>query len=1032
MSRFNLSAWAVRHQALVLFFIIVLALTGAWSYTKLGRNEDPSFTVKVMVVTAVWPGATADEMNRQVADPIERRLQTLPWLDYVKTYTRPGYVALQVSLKDATPPRAVPDLWYQVRKKVGDIKGELPSGVIGPSFNDEYSDVYIAVFTLTAPEAREADLVTAAERVRMGLLRVPDVEKVELLGEQAQRIFVDISNAKLAQLGLTPQAIVDALSRQNAVLPAGSYDTANERVSIRVTGALKGVDAVKAVPVAAGGRSFRLGDIAEVSAGLEDPPSFRIRKDGERALALAVAMKKGANVIALGEHLHAAEGELRRELPVGFELSQVTNQAEVVEEAISEFLFKFVVAVSIVLIVSFASLGLRTGVVVALAVPLTLAGTFTAMEALGIDLQRVSLGALILALGLLVDDAIIAIEMMVVKIEQGWERAKAATFAWESTAFPMLFGTLVTAAGFLPVGLAASSTGEYAGGIFHVVTIALIISWFVAVIFTPFLGMHLLPKSLEEKAKAFGHDEHAIYQTPAYQRLRRGVRFAMRHKRAVVAATFLLLVGAGIGLKLVPQQFFPASTRPELLAELRGPEGASFALADAEARKIEALIAGDADVAWYTTFIGAGAPRFFLAFNPTLPNPNYALVLIQTKDEVARERVHDKLLAWAAREEGAAKLRVSRLEMGPPVGYPVQFRVSGTDLADIRRVADELKQVVRADRRTRDVELDWGERAKTVELEVDQERARLLGLDTRDVALALQMLLSGYEATEVREGTRQVSVMLRAAPGERVALDRLDELVVAARDGRAIPVAQVARVVYGAEDPIIWKRNREMVLTVRADVAPGVQGPDVTADLLKRIPEAMKPLPVGVRIEPGGAYEESARANGALFAVFPLMVVAMLVLIMIQVQSFSRAVLVFATFPLGLIGAVGALLIAQQPFGFVAILGVIALGGMIMRNTLILVDQIDQDLAHGASMGEAILEATVRRARPVVLTALAAVLAFVPLASNVFWGPMATAMIGGLTMATVLTLVFLPAFAALWFKVGDPKAAEEVQTKAAA
>ena len=747
-----------------------------------------------------------------------------------------------------------------------------------------------------------------------------------------------------------------------------------------------------------------------------------MRKTGERALGLAVAMKKGANVIALGEHLAAATDALRRELPVGFELAQVTNQAEVVEEAISEFLFKFAVAVSIVLVVSFLSLGFRTGVIVALAVPLTLAGTFTVMLAFGIDLQRVSLGALILALGLLVDDAIIAIEMMVVKIEQGWERAKAATFAWESTASPMLFGTLVTAAGFLPVGLAASSTGEYAGGIFKVIAIALIISWFVAVIFTPFLGLHLLPKSLEAKAKRFGHDEHAIYQTPAYERLRRIIRFAMRRKRMVVAATLLLLVGAGIGLKLLPQQFFPSSTRPELLAELRGPEGASFALADAEARKIEALIADDPDVAWSTTYIGAGAPRFFLAFNPTLPNPNYALLLIQTKGEAARERVHAKLLQQAGQAEGAATLRVSRLELGPPVGYPVQFRVSGTELADIRRTAEDLRNVLRADRRTRDVDLDWGERAKTIELKVDQDRARLLGLDTSDVALALQMLLSGFEATQVRDGTRQVSVMLRAAPDDRMALDRIGDLVVASRDGRAIPVSQVARVVYGAEEPIIWKRNREMVLTVRADVAPGVQGPDVTADLLKRIPEAMKTLPVGVRIEAGGAYEESVRANGALFAVFPLMVVAMLVLIMIQVQSFSRAVLVFATFPLGLIGAVGALMIAQQPFGFVAILGVIALGGMIMRNTLILVDQIDQDLANGASMGEAILEATVRRARPVVLTALAAVLAFIPLTTNVFWGPMAYAMIGGLTMATVLTLVFLPAFAALWFKVGDPGA----------
>ena len=625
MSRFNLSAWAIRHQALVLFFILVLAAAGATSYFKLGRNEDPSFTIKVMVVTAIWPGATADEMNRQVADPIERKLQTLPWLDYVKTYTRPSFTALQVVLKDATPPSAVGELWYQVRKKIGDIKGDLPTGVIGPSFNDEYSDVYVAVFTLTAPDADMAALVDAAERVRLGFLRVPNVDKVELLGEQARKIFVNVSNAKLAQLGLGPQAIFDALARQNAVIPAGSIDTASERVTFRVTGALQGADAVRAVPVAAGGRSFRLGDIAEVTTGLEDPPSFAVRKDRERALALAVAMKKGANVLTLGKHLATAAATLRAELPVGFELAQVTNQAKVVDEAISEFLFKFVVAVSIVLIVSFVSLGLRTGVIVALAVPLTLAGTFTAMEVFGIDLQRVSLGSLILSLGLLVDDAIIAIEMMVVKIEQGWDRPRAATFAWESTAFPMLFGTLVTAAGFLPVGLAASSTGEYAGGVFWVVTIALCISWVVAVVFTPFLGLHLLPKSLETKAQGHGGDPHAIYRTPIFERLRATVRWSMRHKVLVVAGTVALLVGAGVGHASSCRSSSSRPRRaPSCWSSCAGRRAPPSRSPISEAKKLEAELAGDPDLDYFTTYVGAGPPRFFLAYSPALPNPNYA------------------------------------------------------------------------------------------------------------------------------------------------------------------------------------------------------------------------------------------------------------------------------------------------------------------------------------------------------------------------------------------------------------------------
>ncbi len=1017
MSGFNLSAWALRHQALVLFLILSLAAVGAWSYMKLGRNEDPTFTVKVMVVTAAWPGATAEEMQEQVADRIETRLQTLPYLDRIDTYSRPGFTASQVILADSAPPEVVADLWYQARKKVGDLRSELPSGVLGPFFNDEYSDVFVKVYALTAPHTTWSEFSDLAEKVRQGFLAVSGVEKVQLFGEQDQKIFVEISYAKLATLGVPADAIFQALSAQNSVVPSGEVDTPTERVQVRVTGKLDGVEAVAAVPIEAGGRTFRLGDIATVRSGIEDPQSYVTRYNGEPAIMVGVAMATGHNVMELGEALDHRAEILTHQLPAGVELHQVSDQPAVVEEAISEFVFKFVVAISIVLLVSFLSLGFRTGIIVALSVPLTLAGTFLVMLQMGIDLQRISLGALILSLGLLVDDAIIAIEMMVVKIEQGWDRFRAATFAWTSTAFPMLTGTLVTAAGFLPVGFARSSAGEYAGGIFWVVTIALLISWIVAVVFTPYLGLKLLPTSLERRAAAHGgKDEDAIYRTPVYNRLRAVISWAVRRRLLVVLSTVGLLVAGGFGMTMVQKQFFPNSSRPELLVELRGPEGASFELTDREARKLEVWLEQSPDLDYFTTYVGAGAPRFFLAYNPALPNPNYALILIQTKGGEHRERLLSELRARFAAEEGPVRGRATRLELGPPVGHPVQFRVTGSDPEESRRIAAQVRDIMEANPKIRDVELQWGEKVKSVRLEVDQDRARALGLTTEEVAQTLQALLTGYEVTSLRDGRHSVGVVVRATEAERSQLEDLGNLVLTVRDGRPVPVAQVARVSYTAEEPILWRRSRETVLTVRADVLDGVQAPDVTAELAPLMAALEQTLPPGYRIEAGGAAEESEKANVALAEVFPVMIGVMLLLIMIQMQSFSKTVIVFLTFPLGLIGAVAALLIADAPFGFVAILGVIALGGMIMRNTLILADQIDHDLAAGATMRQAIVESTVRRTRPVVLTALAAVLAFLPLTTNIFWGPMAISMIGGLTVATFLTLLFLPALYALWFR----------------
>ncbi len=1021
MKHFNLSEWAITHRALVLFMILLIGAAGLFSYYKLGRAEDPSFTIKVMNIHVGWPGATATELQTQVVDKIEKKLQELPYLDRVTSYAQPGTAFIQVNLSDTTPPKKVKELWYQTRKKVADIRGDLPAGIIGPNFNDEFGDVYSALYMMTADGMSLAEIKRLAEDIRQRLLRVPGVNKVDLIGVQPEKMFIEFSHAKLATLGITPQQIFDSVARQNAVTAGGSVDTSADRIHLRVTGAFSGADAIAAVPVQADGRVFRLGDIATVKRGYEDPPSFLVREGGRPALGLGVSMQDGGNILQLGEDLKGAMKGITAELPVGIEIAQVADQPHIVDESVSEFLKTFVEALGIVLLVSFISLGWRTGIVVALSVPLVLAIVFIVMYAAGLDLHRITLGALIIALGLLVDDAIIAIEMMVVKMEQGFDRARAATFAWTSTAFPMLTGTVVTAAGFLPVGFASSSTGEYAGGIFWVVGLALIASWFVAVLFTPYLGLKLLPDFAKHAAaRRAHHDPEAIYDTRLYRTLRRAIERCLRWRKSVVAATVFMFFAAIAAFGLVQQQFFPTSTRTELFFEMRLPEGTAIGVTNAAAKKAESLLTGDPDIVTYTSYVGQGAPRFWLGLNPVLPNTNFAQIVIVTKDLEARERVKarlEKALANGVLPE--ARTRVDRFVFGPPVGYPVQFRVIGADPLKVRAIADDVRKVMATNPKLVDPHLDWGEQAKSIKLEVDQDRARALGLTPQDVAQTLQTLLSGFTVTQYREGIETIDVVARAVPAERLDLGRLPSLTISTRNGVAVPLSQIAKIKYQYEEPILWRRNRDLVLTVRGDIVDGVQAPDVSNAVASKLQPIKDALPYGYRIETGGAIEESAKANASLAAVFPVMAVVMLAVLMIQLQSFARLALVFATAPLGIIGGTGALLIANRPFGFVALLGMIALAGMIMRNTVILVDQIDHDIAAGHGRYRAIIDATVRRARPVVLTALAAILGMIPLAGSVFWGPMAITIMGGLFVATILTLLVVPALYALWFRVRE-------------
>ncbi|WP_342360013.1 efflux RND transporter permease subunit [Terrarubrum flagellatum] len=1024
MRRFNLSEWAVHHQPLVLFFIIAIALGGFFSYQKLGRAEDPNFTIKVATITAIWPGATAQEMQDQVSDRMEKKLQELPFFNKVQTYTKPGFTAMQMEFKDYTRSGEMPQLFYQIRKKLTDIRSDLPTNLIGPNVNDEFGDVDSILYMLSGDGADYAQLKKVAEGFKQRLLRVPNVVKVNIYGAQDEKIFVEFSHAKLATLGVSVQQIFDSLQKQNAVVAAGVVETDAQRVPLRVTGAYDGVATVSETPIEANGRTFRLGDIATVTHGYQDPASFLVRQRGKPAIAVGVVMQRGGNIIDLGKGVDVAADEFIKAVPQGVEFERIADQPKVVDHAVEEFIRSFGEALAIVMAVSFLSLGWRTGIVVAMSVPLVLAMVFMVMNASGWDLHRITLGALIIALGLLVDDAIIAVEMMVVKMEQGWDRMKAASYAWTSTAFPMLTGTLVTAAGFLPIGFANSAVGEYTGGIFWVVGIALLASWIVAVVFTPYLGVKLLPNFAKNGAH---HDHDAMYRTRTYNALRHVVEWCVRHRIIVIVATIGVFGGAIAAFTKVQQQFFPLSERPELFFEMRMPEGTSIGATLETARTAEKMLeTSKTDIATYSTYIGQGSPRFWLGLNPQLPNEAFAQIVIVSKDVDARERIKarlEKMIGDGALSE--ARVRVDRFNFGPPVGFPVQFRVVGRDPMEVRRIAYEVREIMRANKNTRDPHLDWNEQAPSIKLELDQDRIRALGLAPQDVGNALQTLISGLSVTTVRSGTEKIDVVARAAKDERVDLNRLGDLTILSRNGVPVPLSQIAKASYGAEEPILWRRNRDMAITVRADVIDGVQPPDVTNQIWPKLADIRNALPAGYRLEIGGAVEESGKANASIFALFPLMFLVMLTLLMLQLQSFSRLLLVFMTAPLGIVGAALGLTLANQPFGFVALLGLIALAGMIMRNSIILVDQIEADYAGGAhTLSEAIVEATIHRARPVVLTAMAAILAMIPLSRSAFWGPMAVTIMGGLFIATLLTILFLPALYAMAFRKRLNKVAE--------
>ncbi len=1018
----NLSEWALRHRSLVAYLIVVLMLAGVFSYFRLGRAEDPDFTFKAMVVRTLWPGATAPEVQLQITERIEKKLQEVPWVDVLRSQTRPGESLITVLLKDYTPKKEVPDSWYQVRKKIGDMRHTLPQGVVGPFLNDEFGDTFVTIFALTGDGFDLAALRREADRIGRELRQLPDVKKIELFGVQDEKIYIEVSHAKLATLGLNPLAIFDALQRQNAMTPSGFYETPSDRVRIRVSGDFESVENIREIGIQAGGRLFRLGDIATVERGFADPPTPRMRVQGHDAIGIGIAMNRGGDVIRLGERLHAARERLQRQLPVGIDLHVVADQPEIVRQSMNLFMSSLAEAVVIVLVVSFISLGLRTGAVVALSIPLVLAVTFLLMYAFGIDLQRISLGALVIALGLLVDDAIIAVEMMVVKMEQGWDRFRAATFAYTSTAFPMLTGTLITAVGFMPVGLARSGAGEYTFSIFAVVSIALLVSWVVAVVFTPYLGYLVLDAAkLQRAALEHGADP---YRTPFYRRVRASVEWCLRNRWLVIGATLLAFVAALAGLSLgVQKQFFPASSRPEVLVDLWLPNGSSLKATEACARRVEELLAAPEmarSIRYYASYVGNGSPRFYLPLDQQLFNDGFAQFVITTHDIAAREDLRRRLEQRFADEGGewsGLRTRVLRLENGPPVGFPVVFRVSGEDIGELRRVAAEVAAVMRGSPHLKEVNFDWNELGKSIRVDIDQDRARALGISSQELAAFLNSMLTGIAVTQMREGDQLIDVVARAAGDERARISALADINIHTGSGRYVPLAQLAKISYELEEPVIARRNRLPTVTVRADIRDGMQAPAATARIDPLLDPLRERLPPGFRIEAGGATEESAKGENSIKAVMPLMLVSVITLLMIQLQNVGRMLLVLLTAPLGLIGVAAALLLFHVPFGFVANLGVIALSGMIMRNSVILVDQIEQDRKAGMPPWEAIVGSTVRRFRPIMLTAAAAILAMIPLTRSVFWGPMAVAIMGGLIVATLLTLLFLPALYAAWYRV---------------
>lgn len=1014
--RFNLSALAVREKSVTLFFLIAIILAGVFAFLKLGRAEDPGFTIKVMTVVTAWPGATAQEMQDQVAEPLEKRLQELRWYDRSETFTRPGLAFTTLTLRDQTPPKDVPEQFYQARKKIGDETRKLPQGVVGPFVDDEFGDVSFGLYALKAKGVPQRDLAREAERLRQQLLHVPGVDKVKILGERPERIYVEFAQERLATLGVSPRAIFDALAKQNLMTPAGSIESKAQQVVVRLDGAFDDLSKIRDLPIIANDRTLRLSDIAKVERGYEDPATFLIRSEGEPALMLSVVMREGWNGLDLGKALAAETDTIRQQLPLGMTLTNVTDQSVNIHDAVDQFMHTFMEALIIVMIVSLISLGWRVGIVVAAAVPLTLAVVLMVMWATDRAFDRITLGALILALGLLVDDAIIAIEMMVVKMEEGYDRIRASAYAWSHTAAPMLAGTLVTVIGLMPVGFAKSTAGEYAGNIFWVVGFALIASWFVAVIFTPYMGVKLLPAI---KPVEGGHT--AIYQTPRYNQVRGIIAWAVRRKKLVAGATFGAFLIAGVGMGPVKKQFFPTSDRPELLVEVQMPKGTVIGQTSEAARQVETWLRKQPESRIVTTYVGQGAPRFYVPLSPELPDPSFAKIIVRTAKEADRDALKLRLRQAAANGLApAARVRATQLVFGPPSPFPVAFRVNGPDLATVRSIAAQVQAVMQADPMMRTVNADWGDRVPALHFVLDQDRLQALGLTSGDVANQLQFLLTGVTVSQAREDIRTVDVVARSAGGERLDPARIGDYTLTGAHGERIPVSQIGKIEVRMEDPILQRRDRVPTITVRGDIADGLQPPDVSTAMLAKLQPIIKSLPAGYRIDMAGSIEEAAKANAALAPIFPIMIVLMMIVIILQVRSLSAMWIVLLTAPLGVIGVVPTLLITGTPFGFNAILGLIALAGILMRNTLILIGQIRDNQNAGMTPYDSVVEATVQRSRPVILTALAAVLAFVPLISSVFWGSMAITLIGGTLGGTVLTLVFLPALYALWFRILPP------------
>jgi multidrug efflux pump len=1015
--RFNVSEWALRNRQIVLFLMLLLAIVGALSYTKLGQSEDPPFTFKAMVIRTNWPGATAEEVSRQVTERIEKKLMETGEYERIMSFSRPGESQVTFIARDSMHSVEIPELWYQVRKKISDIRHTLPPGIQGPFFNDEFGTTFGNIYALTGEGFDYAVLKDYADRIQIQLQRVKDVGKVELLGLQDEKIWIELSNVKLATLGLPLAAVQQALEEQNAVSTAGFFETSSERLQLRVTGNFQTVDEIKNFPIRVGDRTFRISDVADVRRGFNDPPAPRMRFMAQDAIGLAVAMKDGGDILVLGKALEIEFARIQKNLPAGMELRKVSDQPAAVKTGVGEFVQVLVEALAIVLLVSFFSLGVRTGMVVALAIPLVLAMTFASMYYLGIGLHKISLGALVLALGLLVDDAIIAVEMMAIKMEQGFDRVKAASYAWTSTAFPMLTGTLITAAGFLPIATAQSGTGEYTRSIFEVVTIALLASWVVAVVFVPYLGEKLLPDLAKIHAAKHGAGQPDPYGTPFYQRVRNLVEWCVRWRKTVIAATVVLFIASIVLFKFVPQQFFPASGRLELMVDLKLAEGASLSNTADEVKRLEALLKDKAGIDNYVAYVGTGSPRFYLPLDQQLPAASFAQFVVLAKTIEEREALRTWLIATLNEQFPALRSRVTRLENGPPVGYPVQFRVTGEHIEEVRALARKVAAKVRENPHVVNVHLDWEEPSKVVYLNIDQDRARALGVSTANLSKFLQSSLTGSSVSQYREDNELIEILLRGTVHERTELSLLPSLAVPTDNGRSVALSQIATLEYGFEEGIIWHRNRLPNVTVRADIYDKQQPATLVQQIMPTLDPIRAELPDGYLLDVGGTVEDSARGQNSVKAGVPLFIVVVLTLLMLQLRSFSRTAMVFLTAPLGLIGVTLFLLVFRQPFGFVAMLGTIALSGMIMRNSVILVDQIEQDIAAGLKPWQAIIEATVRRFRPIVLTALAAVLAMIPLSRSVFFGPMAVAIMGGLIVATALTLLFLPALYAAWFRV---------------